>query len=53
MFGLGLPLPAAIVSMHMEGIDNMMHRSADAVISLAVSAILYLESQIIAHYTGY
>lgn len=29
LFDLGLPLPAAIVSMHMEGIDTMMHRLVD------------------------
>jgi hypothetical protein len=26
LFGLDLPLPESIVRMHMEGIDNIMHR---------------------------
>jgi hypothetical protein len=26
LFDLGLPLPASIVGMHMEGIDGMMQR---------------------------
>eukprot|EP00878_Enallax_costatus_P006953 GHUV01007287.1.p1 GENE.GHUV01007287.1~~GHUV01007287.1.p1 ORF type:complete len:760 (+),score=222.01 GHUV01007287.1:879-3158(+) len=33
LFDLGLPLPAAIVSMHMEGIDNMMHRYLQGIVS--------------------
>lgn len=33
LFDLGLPLPAVIVSMHMEGIDNMLHRSVEQVVA--------------------
>ena len=26
LFGLGLPLPAEVVAMHMEGVDGVLHR---------------------------